>query len=89
MYSLKKGIKYVHDTKSYKYSPILKQKDVMLDSIVVDRLYYREFNKELKEINDKLLIQEVKEAEQFAMAYSINNFGALWHPVLFINWLKK
>lgn len=85
MYQLKQGIQYVHETKKYEESPIVKQRAVMLDSVIVDRIYYREYNKELEEMNIKLFSQEIKEAEQYSMAFSTNYLGALWHPVLFIN----
>ena len=84
MYSLKKTILYVYETKAYKDSPVFEQKVVMVDSMVIDRIFYREFNKEVKEMNDKLLVQEIREAEQFSKVTSVNNLGALWHPVLFI-----
>lgn len=87
MYQLKKGILYVHETRLYENSPVCKQTDVMMDSVIVDRIYYREFNREIEEENARLMKQEIKEVEQFEMAFSTFYIGALWHPVLFVKQL--
>ncbi len=87
MYQLKKGILYVHETRLYENSPVCKQTDVMMDSIIVDRIYYREFNREIGEENARLLRQEIKETKQYERAFSTFYIGALWHPVLFIKQL--
>lgn len=87
MYQLKKGILYVHETSLYENSPVCKQTDVMMDSVIVDRIYYREFNREIEEENARLMKQEIKEVEQFEMACSTFYIGALWHPVLFVKQL--
>lgn len=87
MYQLKKEILYVHETRMYENSPVCKQKDVMMDSVIVDRLYYREFNREIEEENVRLMKQVFKEAEQFELAFSTVYIGALWHPVLFVKQL--
>ena len=89
MYSLKKNVLYVYKTKAYRDSPVFDQVEVKVDSIVVDRIIYREFSRELKEINDKLAIQELREAEQFSKVTSVNYIGALWHPVWFISSLTS
>lgn len=87
MYQLKKGILYVHETRLYENSPVCKQTDVMMDSVIVDRIYYRVFNREIEEENARLMKQEIKEVEQFEMAFSTFYIGALWHPVLFVKQL--
>lgn len=87
MYQLKKGILYVHETKSYENAPVCKQTDIMIDSVIVDRIYYRKFNREIEEENASLMKQEIKEAEQYEMAISTFYIGALWHPVLFVKQL--
>ena len=87
MYQLKKGILYVHETRLYENAPVCKQTDVMMDSVIVDRIYYREFNREIEEENARLMKQEIKEVEQFEMAFSTFYIGALWHPVLFVKQL--
>jgi len=87
MYQLKKGILYVHETRSYENSPVCKQVDVMKDSVIVDRIYYRVFNREIEEANARLMRQDIKESEQFEMAFSTFYIGALWHPVLFVKQL--
>ena len=87
MYQLKKGILYVHETRLYENSPVCKQTDVMMDSVIVDRIYYREFNRVIEEENARLMKQEIKEVEQFEMAFSTYYIGALWHPVLFVKQL--
>ena len=84
MFILKKQVQYVHETKMYEHSPIIDHKDIILDSIIRYRIYYREFSKELAEKNVELLTQEIEESEQFNKAFSANALGALWHPVLFI-----
>ena len=83
MYMLKRGILYIHETKQYKNSPIYKETDVMMDSIIIDRIYYRLFDKDVTDLNAKLLKQELKEDEQFSMAFYVRYLGALWHPFLF------
>lgn len=85
MYALKKTALYVYETKAYRDSPIFKQTDVMVDSVVLDRILYREYSKDVKEMNDKLFVQEAQEAEQFSKVTSVNYLGALWHPVMFIS----
>ena len=84
MYQLKKGILYVHETRLYENSPVCKQTDVMMDSVIVDRIYYREFNREIEEENARLMKQEIKEVEQFEMEFSTIYIGAMWHHVLFV-----
>ena len=83
MYMLKRNIMYIHQTKQYRNSPLLKVTDVMRDSIIVDRIYYRQFDKDVTEWNDELLKQELREQEQFSMAFYVQYLGALWHPFLF------
>jgi hypothetical protein len=83
MYLLKRRILYSHETKQYMNSPIYKETDVMKDSIIVDRIYYRLFDKDATELNTKLLKQELKEEEQYSMAFYVRYLGALWHPFLF------
>lgn len=85
MYTIKKTILYVYETKAYKSSPIFKQTDVMVDSLIIDRIFYREFNKEVNEMNVRLLGQEVKEVELFSKVSSVNYLISLWHPVMFIS----
>lgn len=85
MYSLKRAILYVYRTKAYRDSPIFKQTDVMVDSVIVNRIYYREFSKELKRRNDELAVQDIRDSEQFSKVTSISLLGALWHPVWFIS----
>ena len=88
MYELKRNIKYVYDTKMYEKNPVIDQKDISLDSINSYRIYYREYNKDVEEANNKLLERDIKEAEQFNKIISIYYIGALWHPVSFI-WNAK
>lgn len=83
-YNVKRDVVYIHDTKMYKSSPILKETDIMFDSIIVDKLIYREFNRDLQERNTRLLEEDIKQAEQFINARSVNYVGALWHPCLYI-----
>ncbi len=84
MYVLKNDVVYVHETKMYRHSPIIKQTDIMIDSTIVDRILYQEFNRDLQERNNQLFESEIKQAEQFEKARSVQNLGALWHPCLFI-----
>ena len=58
--------------------------DIMFDSIIVDKLIYREFNRDLQERNTRLLEEDIKQSEQFINARSVNYVGALWHPCLYI-----
>lgn len=83
LYALKRDIVYVYETQMYKSAPVIKQTDVMFDTVIVDRIIYQEFNRELQERNENLLDKELKQVEQYDEACSVNYIGALWHPCLY------
>lgn len=89
LYDIKSEVLYVHETKSYMRSPIIKESVVKYDSVVVDIITYQEFSSNILYENNKLLEQEIKWAEQYSEAFFANYLGYLWHPCLFLNNLYK
>lgn len=89
MYDLKKDVLYVHETKSYKRYPVIKESVIKYDSIVVDIITYQEFNRVISNENDRLLEQEIIWTEQYREAFSTNYIGYLWHPILFFTSVYK
>lgn len=87
LYILKKEIVYVHETQSFKSSPIIGEKQIYEDSILRDIVTYQEFDRELFEMNSELIENETEIVEQYEMARYPNYFGCLWHPCLFIHML--
>ena len=89
MYDLKKDVLYVHETKLYKRSPVIKESVIRYDSIVVDIITYQEFNRDISNENDRLLEQEIIWTKQYREAFSTNYIGYLWHPILFLTSVYK
>lgn len=85
VYMLKKDILYVHETKMYNSSPVVKQTSFMRDSVVFERVYVREFNEEISMRNESLMEYEYKARKQYETAFSYSYIAALWHPCLFLS----
>lgn len=85
----RKLIQFVHDNKTYRSNPIEKVEEVYKDSMLIDRIIFRRFSKEVDSLNTELVKFEINQHSQYESAMSVSNILVVFHPVYIIhNWYK-
>ena len=81
---LKKEILYVHEKQTYKTNPIIKVEEIYSDSILIDRILFRDYSNTIVLKNYELLEFEIDSKKQYEKATKTLNLFYILHPVLII-----